>query len=70
MDEDVEELSSIKGIVPSLKNMPTVGCRFAERCPSVMPECRVSAPKLAENEKGHEVACFLYETSRALEGVK
>ncbi|CAG9609181.1 ABC transporter ATP-binding protein [Pseudoneobacillus rhizosphaerae] len=70
MDEDVEELSSIKGIVPSLKNMPTAGCRFAERCPSVMPECMVSTPKLAENEQGHEVACFLYETSRALEGVK
>jgi peptide/nickel transport system ATP-binding protein len=70
MDEDVEELSSIKGIVPSLKNMPTTGCRFAERCPDAMPECRVSTPKLAENEKGHEVACFLYETSRALEGVK
>jgi peptide/nickel transport system ATP-binding protein len=70
MDEDVEELSSIKGIVPSLKNMPTVGCRFAERCPSAMPECMVSTPKLAENEIGHEVACFLYETSRALEGVK
>jgi peptide/nickel transport system ATP-binding protein len=70
MDEDVEELSSIKGIVPSLKNMPVVGCRFADRCPDAMPECTQFTPKLAENDKGHEVACFLYETSRAHEGVK
>lgn len=70
MDEDVEELSSIKGIVPSLKNMPTHGCRFAARCPQAMPECTVKTPALAENEPNHEVACFLYETSKALEGVK
>jgi peptide/nickel transport system ATP-binding protein len=70
MDEDVEELSSIKGIVPSLKNMPEQGCRFADRCPSAMSECFEKTPKLAENEENHEVACFLYDTSKALEGVK
>jgi peptide/nickel transport system ATP-binding protein len=70
MDEEVEELSSIKGIVPSLKNMPTHGCRFADRCPQAMSECKVKTPILAENEQGHEVACFLFDTSRALEGVK
>ncbi|MEV3976807.1 hypothetical protein AB0K68_53245, partial [Streptomyces sp. NPDC050698] len=31
--EEVELLSSISGIVPSLKNMPEAGCRFADRCP-------------------------------------
>ncbi|MHC0036704.1 ABC transporter ATP-binding protein [Pseudoneobacillus sp. C159] len=70
MDEDVEELSSIKGIVPSLKNMPKKGCRFAERCPAAMPECLEYTPLLAETDKGHEVACLLYETSKAHEGVK
>jgi peptide/nickel transport system ATP-binding protein len=70
MDEDVEELSSIKGIVPSLKNMPVQGCRFAARCPQAMPECSLKTPILAENEQNHEVACFLYDTSKALEGVK
>lgn len=70
MDEDVEELSSIKGIVPSLKNMPAVGCRFADRCPSAMPECFEKTPVLAVNEQNHEVACFLYVTSKAVEGVK
>jgi peptide/nickel transport system ATP-binding protein len=70
MDEEVEELSSIRGIVPSLKNMPVTGCRFSARCPQAMTECTQRTPILAENELNHEVACFLYETSKALEGVK
>ncbi|WP_391560421.1 ABC transporter ATP-binding protein [Robertmurraya sp.] len=69
MDEDVEVLSSIKGIVPSLKNMPKVGCKFAARCPQVMPECTSITPLLAETDEGHEVSCLLYPTSRPREGV-
>ncbi|WP_163101584.1 ABC transporter ATP-binding protein [Peribacillus alkalitolerans] len=64
LDEEVEELASIKGIVPSLKNMPRQGCRFVDRCPSVMSACRTISPLLAESEPGHEVACLLYETSK------
>lgn len=70
MDEDKEELSSIKGIVPSLKNMPATGCRFANRCPKAMPECASITPLLGEVEQGHEVACILYEASMPKEGVK
>jgi peptide/nickel transport system ATP-binding protein len=70
MDEDKEELSSIKGIVPSLKNMPATGCRFANRCPKAMPECATITPLLGEVEQGHEVACILYEASMPKEGVK
>ncbi|WP_066054806.1 ABC transporter ATP-binding protein [Robertmurraya korlensis] len=69
MDEDVEVLSSIKGIVPSLKNMPKVGCKFAARCPQAMPECTSITPILAETDEGHEVSCLLYPTSRPREGV-
>ncbi|MGE8205218.1 ABC transporter ATP-binding protein [Heyndrickxia sp. NPDC080065] len=68
MDEDVEVLSSIEGIVPSLKNMPQVGCRFANRCPKAMPECKMITPQLAETVAGHEVSCLLYETSKPKEG--
>lgn len=70
MDEDKEELSSIKGIVPSLKNMPATGCRFANRCPKAMPECTSITPLLGEVEQGHDVACILYEASMPKEGVK
>jgi peptide/nickel transport system ATP-binding protein len=69
MDEDVEVLSSIKGIVPSLKNMPKIGCKFAARCPQAMPECTSITPLLAETDEGHEVSCLLYPTSRSREGV-
>ncbi|MDZ5470338.1 ABC transporter ATP-binding protein [Bacillus sp. 31A1R] len=70
MDEDVEVLSSIKGIVPSLKNMPKLGCKFAARCPEAMPECLSITPQLAETDEGHEVSCLLYETSKPREGVQ
>ncbi|MFE8700369.1 ABC transporter ATP-binding protein [Cytobacillus sp. FJAT-54145] len=70
MDEEVEVLSTIEGIVPSLKNMPKVGCKFAARCPQAMPECTSVSPVLAETDDGHEVSCLLYETSKPREGVQ
>ena len=63
IDLEVSELSTIQGIVPSLKNMPTIGCRFADRCPSVKPECSTITPQLSQIGEGHEVACLLYEGS-------
>ncbi|MFH5777327.1 ABC transporter ATP-binding protein [Heyndrickxia oleronia] len=68
MDEEVETLSTIEGIVPSLQKMPQVGCRFANRCPKAMPECKTITPQLAEIVAGHEVSCLLYETSKPKEG--
>lgn len=68
MDVEEEKLGSIKGIVPSLKDMPRTGCKFANRCPKAMPECTELKPVLAEAEKGHEVSCLLYESSKTGEG--
>jgi peptide/nickel transport system ATP-binding protein len=70
MDQEEERLSSIQGMVPSLINMPTSGCRFANRCPMAMPECSTTTPQLAENEEGHEVACLQYETSKPRKEVR
>ncbi|ADH97567.1 ABC transporter ATP-binding protein [Salisediminibacterium selenitireducens] len=64
MDEDREVLNTIKGIVPSLKNMPEKGCRFVNRCPEAMPECSEIDPELGETEKGHSVRCILYDASK------
>ncbi len=52
-------LNVIKGTVPNLvKLLP--GCRFAPRCPFVMPVCREREPTL--NLHGDtRVACWLYE---------
>lgn len=63
MDETKEVLNTIKGIVPSLKNMPAKGCRFVDRCPSAMPQCAEIDPQLGEVEKGHSVRCILYDAS-------
>jgi peptide/nickel transport system ATP-binding protein len=70
MDGQEERLSSIKGIVPSLINMPAEGCRFANRCPKAMPECTTITPLLEDVEQGHKVACLLFETSKPNEGVR
>lgn len=68
MDERVEKLATIEGLVPSLTNMPQVGCRFANRCPKAMPECTQITPQLITVADQHEVACLLYEESIQKEG--
>ncbi|GLC87475.1 ABC transporter ATP-binding protein [Lysinibacillus piscis] len=69
LDIEVDTLETIQGIVPSLKNMPKVGCRFMDRCPSAMPQCKTITPKLAEITDNHEVACLLFEASNSEKGV-
>ncbi|MDR0268351.1 ABC transporter ATP-binding protein [Paenibacillus sp.] len=60
MNETRARLYSIPGNVPILsKNMQ--GCRFAERCPSVMPKCLEALPNLVEQESGHSCRCWLHE---------
>lgn len=63
LGEEKERLESIKGIVPSLVNMPRVGCRFADRCPVATEECRQITPQLVEVEKDHFVRCLNYTES-------
>ena len=40
-----ERLHTIEGMVPDLRKLPT-GCRFADRCPMVMPACREEEPEI------------------------
>ncbi len=49
-------LATIPGQVPSLAAMPA-GCRFAERCPHVMPVCREQSPPWRDIRPGHVVRC-------------
>lgn len=67
MDEEVDELATIEGLVPSIQNMPATGCRFSNRCPKVMPECMQITPLLREVDEDHEVACLLYDPSWPIE---
>ena len=50
-------LNEIKGMVPSLANLPQ-GCSFAPRCGLATEECRAAYPPLAEHRPGHWVACW------------
>ena len=52
-------LTMIKGTVPNLARLPP-GCRFAPRCPHVMPICREKEPELTSHG-ATRVACWLYE---------
>jgi peptide/nickel transport system ATP-binding protein len=52
-------LVGIPGRPPDLAR-PPVGCRFAPRCPKVMPRCETSTPPLYQLE-GVDVRCFLFE---------
>jgi len=40
------------------------GCKFAPRCPSVMPMCRESQPPLFLPDEGRAATCYLYRDSR------
>src|SRR5260221_5345404 len=50
-------LIEIKGMVPSLANLPA-GCSFAPRCGFATQECRAAYPPLAQHRPGHWVACW------------
>jgi len=60
IDQDVERLGTIKGIVPPAYDFPE-GCRFSTRCPFVMEKCMQSNPELMEVDSNHSARCFLYE---------
>ncbi len=56
------ELETIEGAVPPATEFPE-GCRFAGRCPWVLPVCQENEPLLKEAEKDQFVACHLYDTT-------
>jgi oligopeptide/dipeptide ABC transporter ATP-binding protein len=58
-------LNEIKGMVPSLFNLP-VGCSFAPRCTLATDECRATSPPLEQHRPGHWIACW--HADRLLQG--
>ena len=57
------EIETIKGTVPSLRELPT-GCRFSDRCPAVHEPCRKWEPPLAAPDDDplapRKVRCWLH----------
>jgi peptide/nickel transport system ATP-binding protein len=51
-------LSTIRGRVPSLKELPT-GCKFAPRCDYALAACHTTEPQIIQ-VGGHQVLCNVY----------
>lgn len=58
LNEQKDELTVIKGAVPSLINPPS-GCSFHPRCPKIKTICCEEEPAFIEINSDHFVACFL-----------
>jgi peptide/nickel transport system ATP-binding protein len=54
------KLTAIPGVPPNLKHPPE-GCRFAERCKYVVPECKAHNVDLHEIEDGRAYRCIFTE---------
>ncbi len=54
------ELAAIPGVPPNLKK-PPAGCRFAERCKFVQPECKTNSVALREVGVGRAYRCIFSE---------
>jgi peptide/nickel transport system ATP-binding protein len=54
------KLAAIPGVPPNLKRPPQ-GCRFAERCKFVMPECTLTSIPLRDVGGGRAYRCILSE---------
>jgi oligopeptide/dipeptide ABC transporter ATP-binding protein len=53
-------LQTIEGTVPSLLDLPE-GCKFATRCPYVIPECERGEPALLRVSETHQARCIRFE---------
>ncbi len=54
-----QHLKTIKGIVPSLFNLPE-GCLFSDRCPDVFGECHDVRPEIFTVGENHIARCLKY----------
>jgi peptide/nickel transport system ATP-binding protein len=55
-----KKLPTIEGMVPSLFDMPA-GCRFENRCPFSVDQCKESPPPIETVGPNHQVRCYRHE---------
>ena len=56
LDEDVERLKPIRGLMPDPADLPK-GCKFNPRCPYADEHCQTVEPELKEVAPGHLCRC-------------
>ncbi|MBU5255131.1 ABC transporter ATP-binding protein [Tissierella praeacuta] len=59
LDEEVDRLKPIKGLMPDPTNLPS-GCKFHPRCIHATEACKNNHPKDIEVTPGHKVKCLIY----------
>lgn len=57
LDEDVERLKPIDGLMPDPTDLPS-GCKFAPRCPYCTEKCKKEHPEITNISDSHVVRCF------------
>ncbi len=67
LDEKVDRLYTIEGVVPNLLHLPA-GCNFCTRCKEASERCFMEKPCLYQTRDGHGVRCFKYESEVHLDG--
>lgn len=66
INEDVERLVPIEGLMPDPTNLPA-GCAFCDRCRFATEQCRTEHPRLVSmggEEGSHQVRCLRYNETR------
>lgn len=66
INEDVERLVPIEGLMPDPTNLPA-GCAFCDRCRFATEQCRTEHPRLVSmggEEGSHQVRCLRYKETR------
>ena len=67
LDEKVDRLYTIEGVVPNLLHLPA-GCNFCTRFKEASERCFMEKPCLYQTRDGHGVRCFKYESEVQLDG--
>lgn len=62
IDSDEKELHVIEGMVPSLKNLPRTGCRFAPRISYIPESAHEKNPTLHKVGENHYVRCTCWKS--------
>ena len=60
LDEDVDRLKPIPGLMPDPANLPA-GCKFSPRCPYACEACTCAVPETVETDPGHFVKCVKFQ---------
>jgi len=60
--------TAARAATPNGPPRETRGCKYANRCPYVMPECRQAPPPLYRTDDDRAVACYLHKDSPPVSG--